>query len=225
MKAYCHTRRRADVPAGTDWLSGREQSVLDGLRFPKRRADWLLGRWTAKSALSRLEPGVAPALSDWSVEAAGDGAPTVLLRGAPSPLAISLSHSGDCSLCLLSPDRLRLGCDIEQVEHRSRSFEETFFTRSELDLLDRQGRGRRDLLVTLLWSAKESVLKAIRLGLKADTRRIAITVIETDGDASWKAFEALDGQTGQTFHGWWRLAGGMVRTAAFDLAMNEPLAL
>ena len=50
MEVYWLEQSAADVPAEDEWLSESERTVLAGLRFPKRRADWRLGRWTAKCA-------------------------------------------------------------------------------------------------------------------------------------------------------------------------------
>ena len=47
-------RRLHDVPAGDEWLSARELDVQARLLVPKRRADWRLGRWTAKAALAMV---------------------------------------------------------------------------------------------------------------------------------------------------------------------------
>ena len=45
-------QRQEEVPENNDWLSREELSVLSRLVFSKRRTDWLLGRWTAKSAFA-----------------------------------------------------------------------------------------------------------------------------------------------------------------------------
>ena len=48
------TQTLEDLPSALSWLGEKEQEVLAGLRFEKRRQDWLLGRWTAKLALQRV---------------------------------------------------------------------------------------------------------------------------------------------------------------------------
>ena len=54
------TRSLADVPADDGWLGPGEIEVLAGLGFEKRRADWRLGRFAAKTALAvwlGVQPG------------------------------------------------------------------------------------------------------------------------------------------------------------------------
>lgn len=52
MQVYWLEHRAEDVPPMDDWLSAGETVSLNGFRFAKRRADWRLGRWTAKHAVA-----------------------------------------------------------------------------------------------------------------------------------------------------------------------------
>jgi 4'-phosphopantetheinyl transferase len=174
------TRAHPKLSAGlapVGLLSAAEQARLDGLKVPKRRRDWLLGRWTAKRLLQsylsdtqglNLPPDVIEIL------AAEDGAPYVQV-GEPLSLSLSISHSGSesfCAVCAL--DLGAVGADVEQVEPREPSFVRTFFTPGENRVVDAALPTERDALVTALWSVKEAVLKTLRLGLRADTRQVEI---------------------------------------------------
>ena len=44
---------------GLDFLSPLELERLAGLRFERRRAEWLLGRWTAKQLIPASRPDLA----------------------------------------------------------------------------------------------------------------------------------------------------------------------
>lgn len=208
------TQRKAEVPDPAGWLSRRESAVLETLRFPRRRDDWLLGRWTAKAALRRLPGYDRSAPGDWEVLAEPDGSPAAWLRGARQPLVISLSHRRRRALCAIGESGVELGCDLELVEPRSAAFEETYFTAAELHWLHRWPPHERARNVTLLWSAKESVLKALRLGLKADTRRVGIGEIVAAQNPSWGRFKARDLERGEDYHGWWREEEGLLLTLA-----------
>ena len=52
MDVYWLEQAESEIPAHDQWLSVRDAACLGGLRFAKRRADWRLGRWTAKRALA-----------------------------------------------------------------------------------------------------------------------------------------------------------------------------
>src|SRR3954453_10565833 len=93
------TRSHADVPADDAWLGARERAVLAGLRVPKRRADWRLGRWTAKCALGAWL-GTDPI--EIAVLAASDGAPEAWLGDERLPVSISISHRGGRALAAVA---------------------------------------------------------------------------------------------------------------------------
>jgi 4'-phosphopantetheinyl transferase len=154
--------------------SATERARLDGMHIPKRRADWRLGRWTAKCAVSaylNLARDSA-ALAAVELRPAPSGAPLVFLRGRPLAVALSLSHSHGTGLCAVAPPGVEVGCDLETVEARSPAFLADYFTGEERNLVARTPAAMRDRVLTLLWSAKESALKAMGCGLRLDTRSV-----------------------------------------------------
>jgi len=224
MKVHCLTQHLHDLPDHENWLTRQEAEVLAGLKFPRRRRDWLLGRWTAKAALNRFQPVAGGPLTDWQVEADAEGAPMILKQGQKTEIPVSLSHRRNRALCALAEMTMRLGCDLETVEMRSRSFEETFFTDSELAMLEQQPASDRVRLVTLIWSAKESALKALHTGLKADTRRVIVRSCSSDSSV-WNSLEVEDSLDGGVFHGWWCDFDGMVMTVLSNQAIDPPIEL
>ena len=159
----------------------------------KRRSDWLIGRWTAKHLIQSYierQTGVQPLLHSLTVMNDPDGAPRVIadcrlqiadydldLQSAICNLQLSISHCDGHAFCALSDtDGMQIGVDIERIEPRAAEFAEDYFTAHELDQLRAAPPESRDTLVTLIWSAKEAALKALRLGLTVDTRKIECTV-------------------------------------------------
>lgn len=222
MKVRYLLQNLTDLNPGLRWLGPLETEALAGLRFSKRRNDWLLSRWTAKAALLRFSPASARAAADWQIIPEVSGAPTLLLKGRVSEIPISLSHSGDCGLCITAAGPARLGCDIETIEARSRTFEETFFTPEEVSRLENIPEHERNRLVTLFWSAKEAALKVLKIGLTADARRVRIVHFELHGVDEWLKLQLKDSQDGALFHGWWRDREGMVITVLSDRPIEPP---
>ncbi len=203
----------ADVPATDDWLAPAERAHQAELRAPGRLADWRLGRWTAKRAVAaRLAAGgPPPAPAAVEVRAAADGAPEVLVRGRPAPLLISLSHRAGLAVCMAAPAGTALGCDLELVEPRSDAFVADYLTAPERAAVQ-AAAADRPLLVALLWSAKESALKALRTGLRLDTRWVAVDPPAAAGPGRWCPLTVRHPATGRVFHGWWRHDAGRVLT-------------
>ncbi len=221
---YWLTRRESDLPPDTRWLSPDEIEVVSGLTMPKRERDWLLGRWTAKQALAARAgpPGGRPtdrrnarhsSLARLEVRAAGDGAPEAFFDGEPLPLSVSISHVGGRALAAVHEGGA-VGCDLEQIEARSELFVHDYFTQPEQDLVHARREPERPLYENLIWSAKESALKALRVGLKADTHTVEVDLPTAGIEHGWRRLTVRHTGSGETFAGWWRQDGGFVITFA-----------
>lgn len=195
-----------DIPGSDDWLSDDERARILQLRTSKRRNDWRLGRWTAKRLLASFlaETGRQAALSAVEIYARPDGSPAAVLDGEPLPVSISLSHSHGVALCALCAPEVALGCDLELVEPRAPEFLEDYFTAAEKAFVQQLAPGERALFATLIWSGKESALKALCEGLRRDTRSVEVLPGSPDGEGEWRPLAVRGAGSPQIFHGWWR---------------------
>lgn len=222
------TVRLADVPDSLAWLSLRERETLDRLHVAKRRQDWLLGRWAAKRAVAASLGASDRPLPLRAIEilAAPDGAPEAYVATVAAPLAISISHSAGRALCAVVPRGMTVGCDLEHVETRDEGLVDDFFSADEIATVRRSEGHARDLLVTLLWSAKESALKLLREGLRLDTRSARVAVGEAPASAgAWTPLAVRCDDRGDTVTGWWRTSGDEVLTVVTGAPVAPPLAL
>ena len=120
-------------------------------------------------------------------------------------LSVSISHREGLALAAVDDAGKPLGADLEAVEPRSDAFVRDYFTRSEIAAV---AAGERDLLANLIWSAKESALKALGVGLTLDTRAVEVEIAPGDS-AEWRALR-LHGAT--EWGGWWRRDGAHILT-------------
>jgi 4'-phosphopantetheinyl transferase len=210
-----------NVPDGDAWLHPEERCVLAALTVDKRRREWRAGRWAAKQAVA-AELGVE--LTDVEVRAAGDGAPEPFVAGEAVPLSLSISHSGDRAACLLASTPVQAGCDLERIEPRAPVFVDDFFTQAERRLVAAATGDIRDLVVTLVWSAKESALKALRCGLRRDTRSVEVALGD-EGEDGWRALRVRDFEGSRTLYGWWRRCDDAVLTAVASAPSPPPVLL
>ena len=241
MNLFWLEQTEADVPAENDWLSARETQRLSALRFPKRRGDWRLGRWTAKRAVAAHLKLVAPpsALAAIEIRAAPSGAPKVFLQGEPAALAISLSHRAGTAVCAVMPALAAMGCDLEEIEPRDDNFFQDYFTAEERAMVAKAAEVDRPWISTLIWSAKESALKALQVGLRADTRAVAVTLLDPipqcgkeEGTLTpfsitsncWLPLR-VDSSSGAAFHGWWRRTQQFVYTVVSNPPPDVPVLL
>ena len=227
MNVYWLEQAETDVTSDNLWLSDRETLCLGAFRVPKRRADWRLGRWTAKRAVAAYlnmfsQPDL---LARIEIRPAPSGAPEVFWDNHLAGVTISLSHSAGRALAAVAQTGVRLGCDLEVIEARSDSFITDYFTSEEQGLVARAAAGDNARLATLLWSSKESALKALHEGLRLDTRSVIVSLEATSPEPNgWSPFWVRH-ISGQTFYGWWQHEGGMLRTLVAHPAPALPVSL
>jgi 4'-phosphopantetheinyl transferase len=216
-----------DVPESGDWLAPAESERLAGLRFPKRRSEVRLARWTAKLALAAalgLDDD-ARTLANIEIRPAATGAPAAFLGEEPAPVAVSLTDRADWAVCVVAPADLAVGCDLELVEPRSDAFVRDWLTPAEQDLVLGAAPGDgRQVLANLVWSAKESALKALQTGLRRDTRSVEVDVVDRAGHERWARLR-VRAEEGLTFPGWWRRYGDFVLTCAAGVDCDPPVSL
>jgi len=217
----------------SDYLSRAELQQLDRFAVERRRRDWLLGRFTAKSLVRdhlRAAHGQVVPLFEVSIMGGADGAPWARVEGPGSRrrLSLSISHRAGWSLCAICPrPAVPLGADVEQVEPRSPRFVRDYFTEHEHRQVRASGAAR-DETVTTLWSAKEACLKALHLGLTVDTRRVECDLRRAPA-SSWNLFlarytaEGTEGRAPALLRGWWRRQGPLVLTVAVTCTTPDPL--
>ena len=230
MKVFWLEQTEADVPVENDWLSANEVVFLNALRFLKRRADWRLGRWTAKCALSvHLDlPAHAQVFQKMEIRAAASGAPEAFYGSQRSPVTLSLSHRDGIAICAVMKSGAEMGCDLEMVEPRSDAFVADYFAPEEQALVAGASAPNRDRLLALLWSAKESALKALHAGLRLDTRSVIVDPLGESFDIKgwsplWVRFTEGRSSAEQVFHGWWQRADNMVRTVVASPQPEPPI--
>jgi 4'-phosphopantetheinyl transferase len=247
MTVYWLEQVKTDVPESNDWLSPGEAVRLESMHIAKRRKDWRLGRWTAKCAVAAYLklPQNPRQLAEIEIRAAASGAPEVFAMDEPVPVTISISHRSGVAACAVAPPGVLLGCDLEVVESRSDGFVADYFTDEEQSLVSRVPEPDRSRLVALLWSGKESALKALSEGLRLDTCCLTVCPVDEPrhvdrrgeiGENSllaggepnrlkkWRPLYVSQ-TNGEIFQGWWRQTGELLRTMVAVPSPTPPILL
>lgn len=208
----------ADAVAPDGLLSAEERERYESFRVPKRRRDWLLGRWTAKRLIADYlaQRGTPTPFDQIIIRTRSNGSPYAVLFDEELSFSLSISHSAAYSFCALT-DRAggTVGADIEVIEPRPLSLAEQFFTAEELAQVLARLEAERDLWITLVWSAKEAFLKSIKEGLRVDTRAISVDMPESLA-GEWQSLNVVARgellQANQSYRAWWRYEGELVLT-------------
>ena len=223
-------------------LNDAELRHWHSLRTPKRRREWLLGRWTAKRLLQAViarQCGLQLPYERLTILNAPSGAP-IVSAACLERVTLSFSHCGERAFGaawvqdLMHPDApCALGADLERVEPRIATFADDYFSSPERNLVSRSDPAARDLVITALWSAKEAALKAAHLGLTVDARAVTCWIDPVEEPPrAWTPFQVtwdsrrLQRHARVPVQGWWRSDGDCVMTLAASPApdaLPEPL--
>ncbi|MEW6737572.1 MAG: 4'-phosphopantetheinyl transferase superfamily protein [Acidobacteriota bacterium] len=224
---YWLMQTSADLPQDLSWLSNREIDLMNRFRFTKRQNDWLLGRWTAKRAFAYYSADFNSLDSYKEIEVISNlkGAPELFLSGRSMSVSISISHREEHSICMLVAEATCLGADLELIESRSEQFLQDYFTLKERESVYNAPEAYHKMLVCLLWSAKESALKASQEGLRVDTRSVEVYPIDFRSISGWQQLEVLDINRGISLKGWWKRKEDLLITTVCSLLSSPPIDL
>jgi hypothetical protein len=103
-------------------------------------------------------------------------------------------------------------------------FVQDYFTPEEISIC-RLEKGPGVFAANLIWSAKESTLKALRQGLRRDTRSVQIHPDFSMRENTWSAWTGRCLESSRIFYGWWRSCEGYVYTLVSDRITSEPIQL
>ncbi|MFP3914995.1 MAG: 4'-phosphopantetheinyl transferase family protein [Actinomycetota bacterium] len=158
-----------DLPVDTSVLDEGEEARALAISDPERRRRWRSGRAGMRHVLGRYG-GLPPRALRLGREPGGR--PTV--SGLPARVDFSRSEAGRWSVVAVS--RRRVGVDVEDVgagAYRD-GLADWLFTPSEVEWMRAVAPADRSRRLLRLWTARESVTKALGTGLRTDPRRLRV---------------------------------------------------
>jgi 4'-phosphopantetheinyl transferase EntD len=221
MTVRWHRTDAGEVPTHDAWLTPNERAVLAGLTVAKRRGDWRLGRWAAKSLVAAV---LDVSADDVEVRAAEDGAPEALVNGTTSGLSLSLSHRDRVAVAAVAPSPTVVGIDLETLETRSDAFVREWLSDNERAMLPSAG-APRDVLVMCSWTGKEASAKVLRGGLRLAVQHAVVTPSSAEGSAAWSPLLVTWMRERVEHHGWWRVDDRSVIAVVTDPTTDPPIEL
>ncbi|PID95921.1 MAG: hypothetical protein CSA84_07540 [Actinomycetales bacterium] len=209
-----------DLPDDNTWLSAIEADKLAGIRFAKRRNEYLLRRYVGKRAVAVIlgRPLASEALAGIEILNRDDGSPYVRVDGQHLAFELSLADRAGWAVALVSgqlagngtrttPGAGTIGIDLELVEPRSPGFVTDWLTSTEQEhLRGLPGEDSQAQAANLIWSAKEAALKVFHTGLRADTRSVEVSLGTGREVGGWAPLVVEDrtGVAEGSLTGWWR---------------------
>ncbi|MCI5193104.1 MAG: 4-phosphopantetheinyl transferase family protein [Candidatus Electrothrix sp. AU1_5] len=162
-------------------LSQAEQCYFQRFKYIKRKKEWLGGRIAGKAALLALADATAPnipnvhnIMRNMTILPNKHGRPiikelpaclsTQASQASDITISISISHSDGFATALArkkSATHPSCGVDIQEVSSKLAGLTSHFATDAELQLLSEQTDCAEDIRLTMLWTVKEALKKAL----------------------------------------------------------------
>lgn len=163
------------------WLSEEEMHRHSSFKLEKRRNEWLSGRVCAKLAAAQMRHiSTGSGYKEVIVVNAPGGRPSLQVQGQDKSRSfdISISHSGKLAAAFLANDFC--GVDIQETNETLLRVKERYCSTNDeikLKIFFNSAPGATEL--NLLWSAKESIRKALSHCHVPDFLALNLSRIET----------------------------------------------
>jgi 4'-phosphopantetheinyl transferase len=171
-----------EVPS-EDFLNENEKEHLKGFRFPAKREGFLLGRLAAKRALGALLG--EPDMRQIEIHSGIYGQPLVRHPRA-GMVDVTVSHSHGLAVALAFGAEYPMGIDLETVSAVSAAtiLGELEASPAEYAWLA-TGALDEATACCVLWTAREALGKALKIGLNSPLGILSLAEIRGDGAGNW----------------------------------------
>jgi 4'-phosphopantetheinyl transferase len=151
-----------------------EYQLYDAFSNDQRKLNFILGRYCAKMALASLFE--IKSLNQIYIEAGVFNQPIIKAPTIPN-IRVSISHDKLSSIALAYPEEHPMGIDIESIQPDKTSEIEDYLTPHEIILINEFNQ-THNLVVTIIWTAKESLSKVLKTGLTTSLSVLEIKSLE-----------------------------------------------
>ncbi|WP_408895210.1 4'-phosphopantetheinyl transferase family protein [Paenibacillus taichungensis] len=157
----------------TQHLHQQEMLYFSGLKFEKRKFEYLAGRLAAKGAVANLinEPERREILI-----VPGVFNQPVVKHLKYSNISVSITHSHGYAAAIAYQEELLLGIDIERIDLKQRGVLESQCTVNEKKQCH-ESLLPYDFMLTLSWTVKESLSKILKTGLSIPFQLLEISQV------------------------------------------------
>lgn len=157
----CHLPISSDYLGVLQHLHPQELSYYKTLTVEKRKKSYLLGRYSAKQAVSAFVGEENP--QNILIKQGFFNHPIVISANNQN-VQVSISHCEDMGATVAFPEAVPMGIDVEWVDPQKTNVLESQMTEKEKALIKSFPNSYNAMLV-LLWTAKEALSKVLKTGL------------------------------------------------------------
>lgn len=148
-----------------------EVAYLNSLKYDSRKSSYLLGRISAKNAISTFIPAKT-AMNSFKVGFGVFQFPVIEYLPY-SDYQVSVRHCDASGISMAYPEAHPIGLDIEKINPEKVHSMISMFTQEEIALTNLYLKDKV-LVYILLWTAKESLSKILKTGMMIDFKYLEL---------------------------------------------------
>jgi phosphopantetheinyl transferase (holo-ACP synthase) len=185
--AFCLVSTQLEVlmQNAKEFLHPKELEYLSTLQYPRRQVTYLRGRYAAKLALKKLEPNINS--TEIAILNGAFGFPYIISSHGIDA-QVSISHNDAVGIASAYRQACPVAVDTEQVSPARIETIQSEMLPSEIALLTRQV-ANKDLGLSIGWTMKEALSKALRCGLYIDFKYLEIIDLEQKNNLYYAKFK------------------------------------
>jgi 4'-phosphopantetheinyl transferase len=162
-----------------EFLHPKELEYLATLQYPRRQVTYLRGRYAAKLALKKLVPDVPS--TDIAILNGVFGFPYIISNHGIDA-QVGISHNDAIGIAAAYRQACPMAVDTELVTPERVETIQSEMLPSELALI-RANIADNNRGLTIAWTAKEALSKALRCGLYIDFKYLELSEFKAEGEA------------------------------------------
>lgn len=167
-----------------DWLHVEERKYYETLTAERRQASYLMGRITAKKALLEMDPDHSFVDMNIRMGAFKDPVPHF---PCDRPLQIGITHTSTMAASLAFPATHPMAIDLEDLDEKRAQTMQKHCQPAEWEEMKAQELNAT-LLFTILWTAKEAIAKALRIGLTSPFSLMTVKGLKQHPENGWGGY-------------------------------------
>lgn len=157
-----------------EYLHSSELQEIANYEYELKKHTFLLSRFASKVALIHAAGLHSINPCNFFIQNRIDGAPFI----SQKDLNLTISHSKNVGIACVSSPILQMGIDLEFKSHfDSINLDHNFISSSEYDQLLNKSLFSESLIKCILWSAKEALVKHLKVGLSVDFNILSISTV------------------------------------------------
>lgn len=163
-----------------EYFDYNEIESLDQYKLQKRKCEFIYSRIASKIAISNFI-----GIDDYKRIHILKGClnqPIVKIDNYFDNIEISLSHNNNSVVAISFKEDFPCGIDIEEIKEKNTKIIYEVLTNNEKNLIDEYSKEKKEIYTTNIWTAKEAVSKALKLGFSSGFEILEVENIDFDSE-------------------------------------------